>query len=68
MMKYISGQDLIDNCVRAAVGDSIDEIHQPEYDGYWAEIILHSERDGVFQSIEIDKTVEERFLIEKIYG
>ena len=65
MMKYISGQDLIDNCVRAAVGDSIDEIHQPEYDGYWAEIILHSERDGVFQSIEIDKTVEERFLIEK---
>ena len=65
MMKYISGQDLIDNCVRAAVGDSIDEIHQPDYDGYWAEIILHSERDGVFQSIEIDKTVEERFLIEK---
>ncbi|MBF1084474.1 MAG: ATP-grasp domain-containing protein, partial [Solobacterium sp.] len=65
MMKYISGQDLIDNCVRAAVGDFIDEIHQPDYDGYWAEIILHSERDGVFQSIEIDKTVEERFLIEK---
>jgi hypothetical protein len=65
MMKYVSGQDLIDNCVRAAVGDPIDEIHQPIYDGYWAEIILHSECDGIFQSIEIDKTVEERFLIEK---
>lgn len=65
MMKYVSGQDLIDSCVRAAVGDPIDEIHRPIYDGYWAEIILHSECDGVFQSIEIDKTVEERFLIEK---
>lgn len=65
MMKYVSEQDLIDNCVRAAVGDSIDEIHQPTYDGYWAEIILHSERDGIFERIEIDKTVEERFLIEK---
>lgn len=65
IMKYVSGQDLIDNCVRAAVGDHIDEIHQPIYEGYWAEIILHSECDGVFQSIEIDKTVEERFLIEK---
>lgn len=65
MMKYVSGQDLIDSCVRAAVGDPIDEIHRPIYDGCWAEIILHSECDGVFQSIEIDKTVEERFLIEK---
>lgn len=65
VMKYVSGQDLIDNCVRAAVGDPIDEIHQPIYEGYWAEIILHSERDGVFRGIEIDKTVEERFLIEK---
>ena len=65
IMKYVSGQDLIDSCVRAAVGDPIDEIHRPIYDGYWAEIILHSECDGVFQSIEIDKTVEERFLIEK---
>ena len=65
MMKYVSGQDLIDNCVRAAIGDPIGEIHQPIYDGYWAEIILHCEIDGVFQSIEIDKTVEERFLIEK---
>ena len=53
------------HCVRAAVGDPIDEIHQPVYEGYWVEIILHSERDGVFRSIEIDKTVEERFLIEK---
>lgn len=65
MMKYISGQDLIDNCVRAAVGDPIDEIQQPTYNGYWAEIILHSEYDGIFKSIEIDNRIEEKYLIEK---
>ena len=68
MMKYISGQDLIDSCVRAAVGDPIDEIHRPIYDGCWAEIILHSECDGVFQSIEIDKTVEDVSYRERHLG
>lgn len=65
MMKHISGQDLIDNCVRAAVGEPIDEIQQPTYNGYWAEIILHSEYDGIFKSIEIDNRIEEKYLIEK---
>ena len=65
MMKHISGQDLIDNCVRAAVGDPIDEIQQPTYNGYWAEIILHSEYDGIFKSIEFDNRIEEKYLIEK---
>ena len=65
MMKHISGQDLIGNCVRAAVGDPIDEIQQPTYNGYWAEIILHSECEGIFKSIEIDNRIEEKYLIEK---
>ena len=34
MMKYISGQDLIDNCVRAAVGEPTDTISQPKYNGW----------------------------------
>lgn len=65
MMKYVSGQDLIDNCVRAAIGDSIDTLTQPTYNGYWAEVILHSEKEGIFQSIDIDKTIEEKYLVER---
>ena len=65
MMKYISGQDLIDNCVRAAVGEPIDTISQPKYNGYWAEVILHSECNGIFQTINIDKYTENKYLVEK---
>ncbi|VTY03401.1 Carbamoyl-phosphate synthase large chain [uncultured Prevotella sp.] len=65
MMKYISGQDLIDNCVRAAVGEPIDTISQPKNNGYWAEVILHSECNGIFQTINIDKSTENKYLVEK---
>ncbi|WP_455085199.1 ATP-grasp domain-containing protein [Prevotella nigrescens] len=65
MMKYISGQDLIDNCVRAAVGEPIDTISQPKYKGYWAEVILHSDSNGIFQTINIDKSTENKYLVEK---
>lgn len=65
MMKYISGQDLIDNCVRAAVGEPIDTISQPKNKGYWAEVILHSECNGIFQTINIDKYTENKYLVEK---
>ena len=65
MMRFISNQDLIDNCVRAAVGDPIDNIFQPKYNGFWAEIILHSEHDGIFHSIDIESSIEKKNLIEK---
>ena len=65
MMRFISNQDLIDNCVRAAVGEPIDNISQPKYNGFWAEIILHSEHDGIFHSIDIESSIEKKNLIEK---
>ena len=65
MMRFISSQDLIDNCVRAAVGEPIDNIFQPKYNGFWAEIILHSEHDGIFHSIDIESSIEKKNLIEK---
>ena len=39
------------NAVRAAVGDSLIPIRQSPCSGYWAEIILHSRRRGVFGSL-----------------
>ena len=53
MLRYATGVDLIAAVTRAVVGDPIGEIGQMPYNGYWAEIILHSEKDGIFQGIEI---------------
>lgn len=54
MLRYASGTDLIENTVRAAVGLPLSGIQgDPVYQGTWAEVILHSERSGVFQKVDI---------------
>lgn len=55
MLQYATGVNLIKAITRAVVGDSAGEIGQKPYNGYWAEIILHSDRDGVFQDLDISK-------------
>lgn len=54
MLRYATGVDLIKNAVRAAVGTPIEGINPPQYDGHWAEVILHGSKDGVFQEVKID--------------
>ena len=53
MLHYATGVDLIAAITRAVVGDPVGKIDQMPYNGYWAEIILHSEKDGIFQGLEI---------------
>ena len=53
MVRYSTGVDMITAGVRAAVGDSIDVIEQKPYVGHWAEIVLHADKEGIFEKIEI---------------
>lgn len=57
MLRYATGVDMITAVTRVAVGDPIDNIQQQPVVGHWAEIILHSDRQGRFQSIHIDDTI-----------
>lgn len=51
MMKYATGVDMLTNAVRAALGMEIVDIIQKDINGYWAEIILHSKKSGVFNYV-----------------
>lgn len=53
MLRYATGVDLITAQVRAAVGDSVEDVEQQPYNGHWAEIILHADKDGIFSNVEI---------------
>lgn len=53
MIRYATGVDLIMACTCAAVGDEIPLISQKPYIGNWVEIILHSEKDGLFKELKI---------------
>ena len=56
MLRYATGVDMITAITRAMVGDPILEpIEQKPYDGHWAEIILHADKDGIYDSLEISK-------------
>ena len=71
MLRYATGVDMITAITRAMVGDPILEpIEQKPYNGHWAEIILHADKDGVFGHLEISKdlpaeVVEEDLWVEK---
>lgn len=58
MLRYATGVDLITAAVRAAVGDEIVEVEQKSYNGHWAEIILHADKDGIFQDLIIDRNMQ----------
>lgn len=54
MIRYASGVDMIKAAVQAAVGLQIDKVEQPQYDGSWAEYVLHSRIDGKFKELWIE--------------
>ena len=53
MLHYATGVDMITAMTRYCVGDSVPEIKQLPYNGHWAEIILHADRNGRFMSMDI---------------
>lgn len=57
MMRYATGVDMITGAVRAAVGDPVD-IKQKPLDGSWAEIIVHADKSGILDGIEITPDME----------
>lgn len=67
MVRYSTGVDMITAGVRAAVGDSVDGIEQKPYMGHWAEIILHSDKDGLFESLYISKSMRSYVIEEDLW-
>lgn len=53
VLRYATGVDLITNSVRAAVGLPVEGVEQKSYNGCWAEVILHSDKPGVFEDLWI---------------
>ncbi len=63
-LEYATGVKLIENSVRAVLGMPVVGLEQKPYDGYWAEVVLHSDKDGLFDSLWIDESVKEN-IVEK---
>lgn len=58
-LEYATGVKLVENAVRAAVGMPIVGVEQKPYSGCWAEVILHSDKPGVFDTLWIDSSIRD---------
>lgn len=70
MIRYATGVDMITAMTRYIVGDSVPEIVQKPYDGHWAEVILHADKDGIYEGVKIAENlpaevVEKDLWVEK---
>ncbi|MBR4398455.1 MAG: ATP-grasp domain-containing protein, partial [Fibrobacter sp.] len=57
-----TGQSLIANEIKKALGIPMDNITAPKYDGVWCNYILHSSEEGTLVSIEIDPEFKSKYV------
>lgn len=58
-LEYATGVKLVENAVRAALGMPILRVEQRPYNGFWAELILHSDKPGMFDALLIDDAIRD---------
>ena len=65
VIKYSCGLDLIECCVRGAMGEeiTIDSCIEPK--GFYAYYVIHSTRDGILDRVEIDPEVRKKNVIKE---
>lgn len=67
MLKYATGQNLIRNAVLASVGEPVEPLAPPEYTGNIAQVILHSNQEGIFREVWISEEVRPKVLEMALY-
>ena len=67
MLYFATGVDMITAITRAMVGDNFVPIKQKPYNGHWAEIILHADKDGVFNSLVISPIIRKNIIEQDLW-
>lgn len=67
MIKYCTGVDLITNAIKAALGQKIENINQKNIKEHWAEIILHSDKPGIFDSVWVSEELNNNLVEKEIW-
>ena len=57
-----TGQSLIRNEIKKALGMQMDDISAPRYDGVWCNYILHSYEEGSLVSVEMDPVFKSKYV------
>lgn len=62
--KYATGVDMVEYTIRAAMGESCDELKMVEPKGFWSCYMLHSQSEGELEEVWMDDAFREKNLVE----
>lgn len=62
MVRYMTDIDMITNIVKAALNLPLESMEQKTINSNWAEIILHSEKEGIFDYLWISDKIKENIV------
>ena len=65
MLNHAADVNIIEAETRSSLGLDLMDIHEPNYNGHFAIMVLHAKEDGCFAGIEIDPDFGERHIIEE---
>lgn len=64
MLNYAADVNINEAETRKALGLPVEGIHEPDYRGYFAILVLHSQKAGVFDGIQIEESFRREHVIE----
>lgn len=67
ILRFATGQDLIENNIRAALRMELKPLSDPVYDGNWAEVIVHSNKSGKYRGIKIAEGFKGKIIQEDMW-
>lgn len=65
MLNYAADVNINAAETRKAIGLPVGEIHEPNYRGHFAILVLHSDKKGIFKSIVIDDNFRKNHIVEE---
>ena len=62
--KYATGVDMTEYTIKAAMGETCSDLHMVEPKGYWANYMIHSQKEGILKEVQIDDGFRMNNLVE----
>ena len=65
MLNHAADVNINEAETRKAIGLPVGNIHEPNYKGHFAILVLHAEKEGIFDYVSIDESFRKEHIIEE---
>lgn len=62
--KYLTGVDMVEYTIKAALGEDCSGIRMAEPRGYWSNYMIHTQKAGILKEVQIDESFRKNNIVE----